>query len=94
MILIQNELVLIANEWNSHRIRQSAENPGGIPDVLYFLLHQNVSQSCKHPVCSDDLEAAEKYCISKPEPASTEFTELADFVMMEAGIQPPSSYFR
>ena len=41
MRLIQNELVLIANEWNSHRIRQSAENPGGIPDVLYFLPHQN-----------------------------------------------------
>ena len=41
MELLQNELLLIANEWNSHRIRQSAENPGGIPDVLYFLPHQN-----------------------------------------------------
>ena len=42
-------------------------------------------------MCSDDLEAAEEYCISKPEPASAEFTELADFIMMDAGIQPPST---
>ena len=41
MRLIQNELVLIANEWNSHCVRQSAENPGGIPDVLYFLPYKN-----------------------------------------------------
>lgn len=49
------------------------------------------SQSCKHPVCSDDLEAAEEYSISKPGPASAEFTELAEFIMMEAGIQAPTN---
>lgn len=40
MHLIQEELSLIAQEWNTHRIRQSSENPGGIPDVLYFLPEQ------------------------------------------------------
>ena len=42
-------------------------------------------------MCSDDLEAAKEYCVSKPKLASAEFTELADFIMMEAGIQPPST---
>ena len=37
MHLIQDELSLIAQKWNTHRIRQSSENPGGVPDVLYFL---------------------------------------------------------
>lgn len=41
MKLIQDELIMIADEWNAHRIRQSAENPGGIPDILYFLPHHN-----------------------------------------------------
>jgi len=41
MNLIQDELARIAEEWNTHRIRQSAQSPGGVPDVLYFLPHQN-----------------------------------------------------
>ena len=40
MHLIQPELSLIVQEWNTHRIRQSSENPGDIPDVLYFLPEQ------------------------------------------------------
>ena len=40
MHLIQNELALIAQEWNTHRIQQSCNNPGGVPDVLYFLPEQ------------------------------------------------------
>ena len=42
-------------------------------------------------MCSDDLEAAKEYCVSKPELASAELTELADFITIEAGIQPPST---
>ena len=37
MHLIQDELSSIAQEWNTYRIRPSSENPGGVPDVLYFL---------------------------------------------------------
>ena len=42
-------------------------------------------------MCSNDLEAAEEYSISKPGPASAEFTELAEFIMMEGGIQLPTN---
>lgn len=39
MALIQQELDLVATEWNSHRIRKNrmAECPSGVPDELYFL---------------------------------------------------------
>lgn len=39
MALIQQELDLVATEWNSHRIRKNrmAECPLGVPDELYFL---------------------------------------------------------
>ena len=39
MVLIQQELDLVATEWNSHRIRKNrmAECPPGVPDELYFL---------------------------------------------------------
>ena len=39
MVLIQQELDLVATEWNSHRIRKNrmAECPSGVPDELYFL---------------------------------------------------------
>ena len=37
MDLIQNELAEVAHEWNTHRIRPSSTNPGGMPDMLYFL---------------------------------------------------------
>ena len=35
----------------------------------------------------DDMEAAEEYTILKPAPASSEFVELADFVMTEDEIE-------
>ena len=37
MDLIQKELLAVAHEWNTHRIRPSSQMPGGIPDILYFL---------------------------------------------------------
>ena len=37
MDLIQKELVEVAHEWNTHRIRPNSTNPGGVPDMLYFL---------------------------------------------------------
>ena len=40
---------------------------------------------------SDDLKAAEQYCISKPGPVSAEFSELAKYIMMEDGIEPPTN---
>ena len=40
---------------------------------------------------SDDLKATEQYCISKPGPVSAEFSELAKYIMMEDGIEPPTN---
>jgi len=40
MHLIQDKLALIAQEWNTHRIQKSSNNPGGVPDILYFLPEQ------------------------------------------------------
>ena len=39
MGLIQQELDLVATEWNSHRIGKNrlAECPSGVPDELHFL---------------------------------------------------------
>ena len=37
MDLIQKELNEVAHEWNTHRIRPNSTNPGGVPDMLYFL---------------------------------------------------------
>ena len=42
-------------------------------------------------MCSNDLEAAEEYSILKPEPASAEFTELAEFMVMKGDIQMPTT---
>ena len=36
MDILQAELSRIVDEWNSHRVRESASVPGGIPEVLYF----------------------------------------------------------
>lgn len=49
------------------------------------------SQSYKHPVNDDDLEAAKEYSISKPDAASSEFIEFAQLLMAEAGIQQPTN---
>ena len=42
-------------------------------------------------MCSNDLEAAEEYSTLKPGLAAAEFTELAEFMMMEGGIQMPTN---
>ena len=41
--LIQKQLTDLVTEWNHHRIRKTAtaEAPGGIPEVLYFLPGKN-----------------------------------------------------
>ena len=35
MPIIQRELQTIVHEWNVHRVRCSAESPGGKPEILY-----------------------------------------------------------
>ena len=39
----------------------------------------------------DDLEAAEEYSISKPAPASSEFTELVNLIMIQDEIEVSSN---
>ena len=84
MDLIQKELVEVAHEWNTHRIRPNSTNPGGVPDMLYFLkvpiglIECQVvtykiiidTQSYKCLVTDDDLDAAEEYSSPKPPTAT------------------------
>ena len=106
MEFIQDELTRIAEEWNTHHIRQSAQNPGGVPDVLYFLPHQNgnliylflhlllyVINALKvHCLTNIQCVAmAEDYSILKPGLVITEFDNLANYVMADANIQKPTN---
>ena len=60
----------------THRIRPNSTNPGGIPDMLYFL-----PEIKGYFVTDDDLEAAVQYSNSKPPSVPQEFVDIATVIM-------------
>ena len=104
--MIQEELSLIAQEWNTHHIRQRvlkilgctkcvifsfrANWFGTFVSTFHYIYHLDTS-SYKHIFDCNDLEAAEKYSISKPAPASSEFIELVNLIMTKDEIEVPSN---
>ena len=90
--LIQKELEIIKEMWNSHRIRKSLnsneDRPAGRPDVLYFL-HENTDEYLLH-FDQDDLALVKNECCTVERNTfwvcSDEFFELAAILMEENGL--------
>ena len=86
--LLQRELDVICDTWNSHRIRNinttdATIHPTGRPDVIYFTYGDNYLHSVNH----EDIELLysnlQQGNIGKSYTCSTEFFELANILVNE-----------
>lgn len=95
MDLIQMELHRAALEWNIHKIRPSTnlESPSGKPDVLYFLPELVNAQDYSTLVDTDEINIAETMCAVQPQPKGccSSFKELAEMIMVDEGLDTPST---
>ena len=86
---------MFSQQWNLHKIRKSTnpESPDGRPDVLYFLPEATSSRDLLTPVAPDEIEIAHDRCCVQPTQfgCSTEFSELALFIMQEKNLAMPNS---
>lgn len=88
--LIQEQLLVFMDIWNSHRIRQQRREvvaPAGIPNVLYYQPELYNAVDCSLPLpCSLDMitQLAEEYSDEWPvRGCSDEFCELIEFATNE-----------
>ena len=95
MDLLGNELHKVAQHWNTHRIRPSAnlESPSGRPDILYFLSQVNNTHDYATPVDLEEIEIAEEeFAENAPQRGcSRHFNELAEMIMYDERLQMPET---
>ena len=94
MPLLKEELERVAQQWNLHRIRPSANehSPSGRPDTIFFIPEAFHSTSYLQQVHPSDLEVAKDVCCETSiDPSFQIFTELAELVMAENGLELPGS---
>ena len=95
MDLLGNELHKVAQYWNTHRIRPSAnrESPSGRPDILYFLPQVNNTHDYVTPVDLEEIEIAEEeFAENAPQRGcSRHFNELAEMIMYDERLQMPET---
>ncbi len=95
MEVLQKELHKIAQHWNTHRIRPSAnpESPPGRPDILYFLPQSADTYDYATPVGLDEIEIAEGEFAETPPPrgCSNYFHELAEMIMQDERLDMPET---
>ena len=95
MDLLANELHKVAQHWNTHRIRPTAnsESSSGCPDILYFLPQVNNMQDYATPVDLDEIEIAEEeYAEKAPRKGcSAYFNELAEMIMQDERLEMPET---
>ena len=92
MPLLKDELDRVAQQWNLHMIRQSANelSPSGRPDTVFFIPEVFNSTSYLQEVDPLDLAVAKDVCCEIPQDASFEtFSELAQMIMSENNIESP-----
>lgn len=99
MDLIRDSLHQKAQLWNSHRIRPNSnqDSPAGRPDILYFLPDQLDTRDFKTEVPEDsiDLQVCETLlCTTHAHElnCSPEFSQLANIIMNENGLQMPKCH--
>jgi hypothetical protein len=94
MPLLKEELERVAQQWNLHMIRQSAneQSPSGRPDTIFFIPEAFDSTSYLQDVDPLDLVVAKDTCCEIPQYASFEtFSELAQIIMSENNIESPGT---
>lgn len=93
MDVLQDELNNVAINWNLHRIRlQKVDSPSGRPDVLYFMPVLQDTQDYKRMCSEDDLDIVEELFDYELIPkCSPEFQEMAEILMNENDLHPPSN---
>lgn len=95
MDLLQTELHKVAQLWNTHRIRPSAnlESPAGRPDFLYFIPRSTNTRDYLTQVGVDELDIAEEHCAQVPSlrGCSSHFNELAEMIMEDEGLEMPNT---
>lgn len=91
MGIIQSELNRVAREWNCHRILASptADVPGGIPDMLYFVPESQGFEIYRKPVEDADIVAARQHVDPKPPVVPQEFGDIAEHIMAQSHIGTP-----
>ena len=99
MDVLQNKLHNVAQHWNTHRIRPSAnlESPSGRPDI-YFVPQLINTQDYTTPAEQDtttleEIEIAEQeFGENAPQRGcSTHFNELAEMIMHDERLQMPEA---
>ena len=82
MTLLQRELHVICDSWNSHRIRNTNITDTTIrPDVIYFTYSDNFLQSVNHQDIELLYNNLQRSNIGKSYTFSTEFLELANILI-------------
>lgn len=92
MPILKEELQRVAQLWNLHKIRPSAneQSPSGRPDTIFFFPEAFDSISYLQPVNSMDLAIAKETCCEIPEDESFEtFSELAEILISEKNLELP-----
>ena len=95
MDLLQTELHKVAQLWNTHRIRPSAnlESPAGRPNFSYFIPQSTNTHDYLTQVGVDELDIAEEHCAEVPSlrGCSSHFNELAEMIMEDEGLEMPNT---
>lgn len=94
MAIIEEELQRVARLWNLHRIRPSRNNtsPSGRPYLLYHHPEREGTVDCLYTVYSDEQDIAREMCCDDlPLGLSPEFSELAEHIMSQEGLQMPEN---
>ena len=97
--LLQRELDIICDTWNSHRIRNTNTTdatirPAGRPDVIYFTCSDNYLHSGNHQDIELLYNNLQKGNIGKSCTFSTDFFELAELtniLMNENNLNEPTN---
>ncbi|EDV19026.1 uncharacterized protein TRIADDRAFT_62526 [Trichoplax adhaerens] len=59
--ILQDELDMVKDQWNSHRIRRSRTNVvSGVPDIMYYLPHRFEAYNCMERVSAPMITEMER----------------------------------
>lgn len=86
--VLQNDLDLVKEHWNTHRIRKSKfQTVAGRPDALYFLPEQTDTRDYKNEVTIEAFQDVSEHVVVRD--YSNEYTMYFDYLTEENDIQNP-----
>ena len=90
-VVLQNDLDLVKDHWNTHRIRKSKfQTVAGRPDSLYFLPEQTDTRDYKNEVTNEAFQDVSEHVVVRD--YSNVYTEYFDYLTEENGIQTPAEW--